>query len=595
MSLLSQLFEEQSGDVLLDQLETAGAVLAVDIGSVHTRALLFDVVEGSYRFVAYGEAPTTTGDPWNNAIEGVYEALQQISQATGRTLVNEEGVLIIPAKSGLFGVDNFVATASAGRPIRAVLVGLVPEMSLKSARRAAESIYLSLVDTISLADPRSPEEQIRAVLSAQPDLIMVVGGTDGGAVDSLRHHLATVILACSLMDSTVRPTLLYAGNKDLAEEVREKADEVGVQVLVADNVRPALDVEYLDGAQRQLASLYHRHKAFHNPGFREIGNWSEEGILPTSYGFGRLVHLLGVLKGQSVLGVDVGSATTVVAASLSGRRYLNVFGQLGIGHSAHELLKHVRREQIARWLSFTPRQSDDLMDYVWNRSLFPHAIPVSREALETEYAVAREIMRVAVLSARQSWHGVPMRGLLPHFGTLLLSGATLTRPPHYGWSALLALDALQPVGITRLLLDPYGIAAALGAVASSKPSAVVQVLERGAFVDLGTVIAPSGHVRRGEMVLRGTLRREGKASEEPIEVTGGTLAVIPLGHGERAELIVHSAREIEGLERRRKVTLTGGELGLIVDARGRPWRFPRAEALQQEWIARWRAALVGEA
>lgn len=595
MSLLSQLFEDQSGDVLLDQLETAGAVLAVDIGSVHTRALLFDVVEGAYRFVAYGEAPTTTRDPWDNAIEGVYEALQQISQATGRTLVNEEGVLIVPAKNAFFGVDNFVATASAGRPIRAVLVGLVPEMSLKSARRAAESVYLSLVDTISLADPRTPEEQIRALLSAQPDLIMVTGGTDGGAVDSMRRHLATVLLACSLMDSASRPTLLYAGNKDLAEEVREKADEVGVQVLIADNVRPALDVEYLDGAQRQLASLYHRHKAFHNPGFREIGNWSEEGILPTAYGFGRLVHLLGVLRGQSVLGLDVGSASTVVATSLDGRRYLNVFGQLGVGHSARALLKHVRPEQIGRWLSFAPRHPDDLVDYVWNRSLFPHTIPASREALEMEYAAAREIMRVAVLNARQSWRGVPARGLLPHFGTLLLSGATLTRPPHYGWSVLLALDALQPVGIMRLLLDPYNVASALGAVAASKPSVVVQVLEKGAFVDLGTVIAPGGRVRRGEVVLRGTLRREGKASEEFIEVTGGTLAVIPLGHGERAELTVHAAREVEGLERRRKVTLTGGEIGLIVDARGRPWRFPRTDAVRQEWIARWQAALVGEA
>ncbi len=595
MSLLSQFLEDQTSDVLLDQLEPSGAILAVDIGSVHTRALLFDIVEGAYRFVAYGEAPTTTGAPWNNAIEGVYHALQQISQATGRTLITEEGALIVPSKGALYGVDSFVATASAGRPIRAVLVGLVPGMSIQSGKRAAESIYLSLVDVISLADQRSPEEQIRALLSAHPDLIMIVGGTDGGAVDSMRRHLATVILACSLMDSVSRPTLLYAGNRELAEEVQERAEEVGTRVLIADNVRPALDVEHLDGAQMQLASLYHRQKAFHNPGFREIGNWSDEGIFPTAYGFGRLVHLLGVFRGQNVLGIDVGSAATAVAASLNGKRYLNVFSQLGVGHSAPEVLKHIRPEQIARWLSFVPRRYDDLVDYVWNRSLFPHTIPASKEALEIEYAVAREIMRVAVLNARQSWHGVQARGLLPYFGTILLSGATLTRPPHYGWSALLALDALLPVGIARLLLDPYGIAAALGAIAPSRPAAVVQMLEKGAFVDLGTVIAFSGRARRGEVILRGSLRRQDETSEEPFEVTAGSLAVFPLEHGARAELTLHPSREIEGLERRRKVTITGGELGLIVDARGRPWRFPRADDLRQEMVARWQVALIGEA
>lgn len=594
MSLLSQLFEEQTVDTRLRRPEPSGAILAIDIGSVHTRALLLDVVEGTYRFVAHAEVPTTTGEPWNNAIEGVYQAFQQITEATGRTLTTPAGELIIPSQADFYGVDQFVATSSAGEPIRAVLVGLVPGMSLKSARRAAESIYLQLVDTISLADQRTVEQQLAALIGAQADLLIVAGGTDGGAVESMRKHLATIVLALSLMDTVGRPTVLFAGNRELAAEVAGKGSEIGVNVVVADNVRPALDTEYLDSAQAQLAGLYHHHKAARNPGFSEIGGWAEEGILPTAHGFGRMVHLLGGMSGQNVLGIDLGSAATTVATYLNGERYLNVFGTLGIGHSARGVLSHAHVEHLQRWLSYSVPDPGDIEDYVWNRSLFPQIVPVRTQELELEYAAAREIVRAAVLSARQGWRSARKRGLLPHFDTILLSGAVLTRPPHYGWSVLVALDALLPRGITRLLLDPYGVATVLGTLAPSNPTAAIQVLERGAFIEGGTLIALSGRARQGEIVLRGSLKRRSDAAEEPFEVPFGTLVTLPLAPGARAELTLEPHRcEVDGLERR-KIPVTGGEVGVIIDARGRPWRLPRADEQRLALLRQWQAALMLE-
>ncbi|MGD8815248.1 MAG: glutamate mutase L, partial [Anaerolineales bacterium] len=56
----------------------AGTLLAVDVGSVNTRASLFDVVEGSYRLVAVGRAPSTVGPPLFDAREGVSMAVDQL-------------------------------------------------------------------------------------------------------------------------------------------------------------------------------------------------------------------------------------------------------------------------------------------------------------------------------------------------------------------------------------------------------------------------------------------------------------------------------------------------------------------------------------
>jgi hypothetical protein len=132
---------------------SSGAILAVDIGHVYTRAVLLDVVDGQFRFVSRGESPSTDRSPYNDVFEGVRRAIQEISAATGRQILDEHAQLIMPERSEFLGVSQFAATASAGKPIRAVLVGLVPDVSLMSGRRAAESTYMQ-VDMFSLADRR---------------------------------------------------------------------------------------------------------------------------------------------------------------------------------------------------------------------------------------------------------------------------------------------------------------------------------------------------------------------------------------------------------------------------------------------------------
>ena len=59
-------------------LVSADSMLAIDVGAVNTRALLFDVVEGRYRFLAMGTAPSTAGAPFRHISEGIHLAIQQL-------------------------------------------------------------------------------------------------------------------------------------------------------------------------------------------------------------------------------------------------------------------------------------------------------------------------------------------------------------------------------------------------------------------------------------------------------------------------------------------------------------------------------------
>ncbi len=71
-------------------------VLGLDIGRINTRASLFGIVEGKYRFLGQAAAPTSLG-AGRHLGEGVGDALERLQTATGRRILNEDGSLIQPA------------------------------------------------------------------------------------------------------------------------------------------------------------------------------------------------------------------------------------------------------------------------------------------------------------------------------------------------------------------------------------------------------------------------------------------------------------------------------------------------------------------
>ena len=117
-------------------------------------------------------------------------------------------------------MDTFAATLSAGPAIKTVVVGLLDDVSLESTQRLARSIYTRVVETIGLNDTRKPEEQIDSLVRLRPDLILIAGGTDGGATRSVQRLMETVGLACYLLPADKHPALLYAGNQQLADEIK---------------------------------------------------------------------------------------------------------------------------------------------------------------------------------------------------------------------------------------------------------------------------------------------------------------------------------------------------------------------------------------
>src|SRR6059036_3677377 len=88
---------------------SASSILVADCGSVFTKVSLFGLVEGQYRLMARGEAPTTIAPPQDDITTGVIQAINVIEFITGRRFV-EDGSIISPERANGHGVDMFIAT-----------------------------------------------------------------------------------------------------------------------------------------------------------------------------------------------------------------------------------------------------------------------------------------------------------------------------------------------------------------------------------------------------------------------------------------------------------------------------------------------------
>jgi len=572
-------------------------ILTISIGTITTRASLFDVVGERYRFIASGAAPTTIIPPFSDIREGVTRAINQLQSITGRLLIGLDGALIIPSRPDGTGIDTVAATLSAGPEIKVVAVGLLEDVSLESARSLATTTYATVSEMVSLNDRRKRDARIDAILRARPDLIIAAGGIDGGAEQSVFRLLEAVGLACFLLPRDQRPQVLFAGNRNIHEEIKDTISPI-TDLHIAPNIRPDIHTEQLAPAQVALSKMFKKVRAQQMFGISDLDQWTSGRLMPTSTAFGRIVRFLSHIydPNKGVLGVDVGASSTTLAIALKGKLSMRVFPKLGLGAKLNNLLQFLPVEKIAYWLSEEVSQST-IRDYLYNKAAHPASLPTTVEEMAIEQAIARQIMRTAVSQVLPSLPfeiNGPVGDSLPWLEPILASGSVLSHAPTPGQSLLLLLDGLQPSGITTVVLDQNDLLASLGAAAEINPLMAVQVLESHAFLNLGTVIAPVGRARKGLPVIRVQAAFE-DGRETKIDVKYGSIEVIPLPSGQSAELHLRPLHRFNigmgGPGRGGRVRVVGGSLGIIIDARGRPLQLPSDPKLRIESMKRWLSVL----
>jgi hypothetical protein len=326
------------------------------------------------------------------------------------------------------------------------------------------------------------------------------------------------------------------------------------------------------------------------PGYNQLQSWSATAPIATATSLSSLVRFLAQHYTMNVTALDVGGATTtVMQAGEQGDFIPMVNVGLGVGPGAGAILQRVGWQRIARWLPFAIRE-EEIRQFVANMLLHPHEVPSASRELQLSHAFAREAIILTTEAAKKN------SGKWSEADLILATGGVLAHAPKYGQVAMMLLDALQPRGVTSLVLDKTMLISQLGAVAAVAPITAVQVNENDAVTHrLGTCVIPYGELQPGQLAVRvGVEYSNGR--QQTVDVMAGSVEVIPLRLNEQALLTLFPAPTVDvglgaGERARAAEEIDGGLVGLIIDARGRPLVLPTDQAERQARLLQWSQAL----
>ncbi len=589
------------------------SILATDVGSTTTKAILIEKRGDEYRLVTRGEMPTTVEAPWENVMIGVQKAVKRVEELVDRPILDGSGSLIRP-KDGQKGVDMYVSTSSAGGGLQMMVAGLVKTISASSAHRAALGAGSVVLDVISVDDGRSQSEHITRITELRPDIILMSGGVDGGSVAYIAS-IAEIIKQANpqpRFGATYKLPLIYAGNKDAQDLVTEICGH-DMDVQLVDNLRPRHDVENLGPAREAIHDLFMNHVMAQAPGYGDLMELVDTTIMPTPGAVGKLIMVLGEQNNDNIIGVDIGGATTDVFSNFEDTFTRTVSANLGMSYSICNVLEEAGFDNILRWVPFGMDQSQ-ISDWIANKMVRPTTIPQTLYHLVIEQSLAREALRLSFehhkslakkvekeevglqLASRSSVAKASGRDIIDmlHLNMLVGSGGVLSHAPRRQQAALMLIDAFQPEGVTQLAVDSIFMMPHLGVLSSVYPDIAAEVFEKDCLVRLGTVVAPVAPAKRGAILatVRITMP-DGQTSEYKIKA--GEIEVIPLGVGETLDCRIqpHGGNIDVGGGKGHAVEakLHGGLVGVILDGRGRPIEFPDDGAERIKALTSWIEAM----
>ncbi len=591
------------------------SILATDCGSTTTKAILIEKRGDEYQLVVRGEAPTTVEAPVEDVTAGVINAITEVEELAGRKLL-DNGVIIKP-QNGDAGVDIYISTSSAGGGLQMMVAGVVRNMTAESAERAALGAGAIVMDVIASNDKRLPHEKIERIRQLRPDMFLLSGGIDGGTTSHV-VELAEIIAAARpqpRLGIAYELPLIYAGNKDARELIRERLD--GVMALqIVDNLRPVLEREDLMPTRHKIQQQFLEHVMAQAPGYKKLIDWTDAPIMPTPGAVGEIIQTVASQQDIQVVGVDIGGATTDVFSVFKNRDVEAIFNRtvsanLGMSYSVSNVLAEAGINNVLRWVPFDI-EVDDLRNRVKNKMIRPTTIPQTLQELVLEQAIAREALRLAFEQHKQL--AVELRGVqqqrtiseafdqaasgqtlvnMLSLDMLVGSGGVLSHAPRRQQSMLMMIDAFQPEGTTHLAVDSIFMMPQLGVLAQVNTEAATHVFERDCLIHLGSCIAPIGMGKEGETCLSIELN----IPDKPVvseDIPYGELRLYPLNIGEQASVKLQPSRKFDvgaGRGTLVETTAMGGVVGLVVDTRGRPLEIPTDSTRRVTQLTEWQEAL----
>ena len=482
-------------------------ILATDCGSTTTKAILIEKKDGEYQLTYRGEAPTTVEAPFEDVTKGVLNSIIEIEELSGRSILKEDS--IISPSSGDNGVDIYISTSSAGGGLQMMVAGVVKSMTGESAQRAALGAGSIVMDVLASNDKRMFHEKVKRIRDLRPDMILFSGGIDGGT-ESHVVKIAEVLEAANpkpRLGTNFKLPVIFAGNKNAQPKIEEKLSKI-TDLKIVDNIRPTLELENLQPSRDKIHDLFMEHVMAQAPGYQKLMSWADIPIMPTPGAVGEIIKTIAEKNKMSVVGVDIGGATTDVFSVFQNKFNRTVSANLGMSYSICNVLAESGYEEISKWLPFKIEE-EELTNRIANKMIRPTTIPQSLEELMIEQAMAREALSLSFDQHKQ--FAVSLKGVqqertiseafeqsssgktlvnMKELDLIVGSGGVLSHAPRRLQSFIMMVDSFKPEGVTQIAVDSIFMMPQLGVLSSIHQEAALEVFDRDCLIRLGTTINP---------------------------------------------------------------------------------------------------------
>ncbi|MGC9669989.1 glutamate mutase L [Planosporangium sp. 12N6] len=441
-------------------------VVCADVGSTYTKVAVVDVAGGA--LVATAAHPTTAA---TDVMRGLDAAVAAVAG-------------LLPGRD----LSRWEVCSSAGGGLRLAVVGYEALVSAEAGQRVATSAGARVVH---VAAGRLDRAGVAALRAVRPDVVLLVGGTDGGDADTVRHN------AGRLAAARLRVPVVAAGNADAHDDVVAVLAAAGVPVVACANVLPRIGVLAPQPARAAIREVFLRHviggkRLSRDPRFAAAVRGATPDVVLTA------VELLAERGAGDFAVVDVGGATTDVysvvtpdaerahgpAREVAGVlwRGRTVEGDLGVRWNAPGVVAAARAEKLV-----DEAEAEVLDAAARTRAADPGllAADVAVDLRLAELAAVVALRRHA-RGEPAGGPGTPRRGGKDLGGVRLLvgSGGVLRHAPGPAGAAVLDAVLADHAGGWRLpraaarRVDTAYVLAAVGLLAGDFPDAAVALAQR---------------------------------------------------------------------------------------------------------------------
>lgn len=259
-------------------------LLVAEIGSTTTVVNAFHNISTNPEFLGQGQGATSVLQGDVNI--GLKEAIDDLCKN-------------LKVDSVEYG--ELIATSSAAGGLRMTVHGLVYDMTVRAAKEAALGAGAN-IKFVTAGKLRKSD--LRKIKEINPNIILIAGGVDYGERETALHNSELIA------ELKLGIPVIYAGNIENQEDVKDIFEESGDELYLVENVYPKIDELNIEPTRRVIQEVFERH-IIHAPGMEHIRELVTGNIMPTPGAVMEASQLLYNEIGDLVT-IDVGGATTDV-------------------------------------------------------------------------------------------------------------------------------------------------------------------------------------------------------------------------------------------------------------------------------------------